>query len=155
MCGMNVPGDCPWLLYIQNKSHRLMFLRSRGFFACCIYSHPSWLLHLMESSHTCIPVWHLIKSESPLDDRINFLTKKVSDIRLRIYVCPLIDSTVWACWGKGDATCKTPAGKTFSGPALNLLHCSTSGRQQAPACRFYLLCADNWIELNWLICNPD
>ena len=30
--------------------------------------------------------------ESPLDYRINFLTKKVSDIRLRIYVCPLIDS---------------------------------------------------------------
>jgi len=26
------------------------------------------------------------------DHRINFLTKKVSDIRLRIYVCPLIDS---------------------------------------------------------------
>jgi len=35
------------------------------------------------------------------DHRINFLTKKVSDIRLRIYVCPLIDSMVWACWGKG------------------------------------------------------
>jgi len=27
-------------------------------------------------------------------DRINFLTKKASDIRLRIYVFPLIDSTV-------------------------------------------------------------
>jgi hypothetical protein len=25
-------------------------------------------------------------------DRIDFLTKEVSDIRLRIYVCPLIDS---------------------------------------------------------------
>ena len=32
--------------------------------------------------------------ESLLDYRINFLTKKVSDIRLRIYVSPLIDSTV-------------------------------------------------------------
>ena len=32
--------------------------------------------------------------ESPLDHRINFLIKKVSNIRLRIYVCPLINSMV-------------------------------------------------------------
>ena len=32
--------------------------------------------------------------QSPLDHRINFLTKKVSDIRLRIYIYLLINSTV-------------------------------------------------------------
>ena len=34
------------------------------------------------------------RQKSPSDYRINFLTKKVNDIRLRIYICPLIDSIV-------------------------------------------------------------
>jgi len=50
------------------------------------------LLKKVTALHTKYVVSLNKSCKSPLDYRINFLTKKVSDIRLRIYVCPLIDS---------------------------------------------------------------